>query len=115
MAVLQTGGPQPLGMRGESSPDRGDDAVSLRQGIFQRLDGRVGILGGAILRHAGRREERLTVLAGGLLLLEQLVDVPVEPGALKLGRRHEPCAADTTAAGRGSAEAVEWLGHVPLG
>ena len=48
-------------------------------------------------------------------LLEQFADMGAQPNALKLTRSHILGAADDAAAGRFAAEAVEWLGHLPLG
>lgn len=53
--------------------------------------------------------------AGAALLSEGLDDVAVEPDAVELGVGHVAGARDATAAGGRVAEAVEGLGHGPLG
>lgn len=52
---------------------------------------------------------------GAALLRPELDDVAVEPGAVELGVRHVARAGDAAAAGGSPAEAVEGLGHGPLG
>ena len=101
----------PVEVRPEGRAGRIDGELGTAQDAPQGLGG--GIRGaGAVL---GNRNSGVLLPLLLLLLLEEVADVGVEPVALELGGTHVLGAADGAAAGGGVAEALEGLGHFPLG
>ncbi|TLD16356.1 uncharacterized protein PgNI_01531 [Pyricularia grisea] len=110
-ATVAVGGLSLIGQ--QSSPGGLDHTFGLEDGILERLDS---------LRGPFRRPVTVDLAiavdlgsSSGITLLEHLADEAVEPEALEVTGRHCLGARDGAAARGSAAQAVEGLGHVPLG